>query len=44
MCAPARFTYSESGKRVRDGALIALDPMELAARARLWQGRLQSQP
>jgi 5-methylthioadenosine/S-adenosylhomocysteine deaminase len=30
--------------RVRGGALIALDPMELAARARLWQGRLQSQP
>jgi len=29
-------------QRVRDGALVALDPVELAARARLWQGRLQS--
>jgi 5-methylthioadenosine/S-adenosylhomocysteine deaminase len=29
--------------RVRTGALVALDPMDLAARARLWQGRMQSQ-
>ena len=30
-------------ERVRDGALVALDFMDLAARARLWHGRLQSQ-
>jgi 5-methylthioadenosine/S-adenosylhomocysteine deaminase len=31
------------GRLVRDGALVALDPAELSARARMWQERLERQ-